>query len=230
VQQEVLGVPGETTFALTHGRGTDPGTLDGAGGGRPAVSVGRPLPGVELEIVGADGAPLPERGVGEIRVRSPFDFAGYYGNAAATREAVRDGWYHTGDVGYRVAGELFVTSRQKDVLIVGGVNVWPQDLEELAASVPGVHPGRAVAFAAFDPVRQTERVVVLAETDEPAGARRAIEVGIRQRILAALQIANFEVHLVAPGWLVKSSSGKLARRESRERWLALAGGGAGAPG
>ena len=165
-----------------------------------------------------DGHPLPERRLGELRVRSPFNFGGYYNNPQATAEVLRDGWYYTGDLGYRVGRELFVTCRKKDLLIVGGVNVWPQDLESVATAVDGLHPGRAVAFAEFDPARQTEKVVVLCETDASPALQRGLVLAVRQRILAALQLANFEVHLVPPGWLVKSSSGKLARRENQARW------------
>jgi acyl-CoA synthetase (AMP-forming)/AMP-acid ligase II len=209
----------ETTFALTHGRSSDPGYLDAlAGRDRPAPSVGRPLPGVEIEIVGDDGAPVAERHLGQIRVRSPFDFDGYYGNVEATRAARRDGWYHTGDLGYRVGDELFVSGRRTDLIIIGGVNVWPQDLEEIAGSVPGVRPGRAVAFAQFDDALQTEKAVILAETDAAPAERRQLQVKIRQKIMGAQAIANFEVHLVPPGSLVKSSAGKLARGENRDRW------------
>lgn len=206
----------ETTFALTCGRNVDVGARDGDG-----VSVGRRLPGVELELVGDDGVQVPERALGEIRVRSPFGFEGYWGNPEATDAVLRDGWYSTGDLGYRIGEEIFVTGRKKDLLIVGGVNVWPQDIEELACAVEGTIAGRAVAFADFDAEQQTERVVVLVESAATeAAARRAIEIGVRQRILAALQIANFEVHVVAAGTLLKSSSGKHARARCRDAWRA----------
>ncbi|MFN8586519.1 MAG: AMP-binding protein [Candidatus Eisenbacteria bacterium] len=220
----------ETTFALTHGRCDDPGYRDSSAapgetppaGAGPAISVGRPLPGVRLEIVDETGTPLPERMPGEIRVRSPFNLAGYHHNPEDTAAAIRDGWYHTGDRGYFVGEELFVCGRAKDMLIVAGVNVWPQDVESLACEAPGVHPGRAVAFSQFDAASQTERLVVLAEPEpgrelDPA-LDRAIVTAIRQRILAALQVAQFDVHLVPPGWLSKSSSGKMARERNRARW------------
>ena len=121
-------------------------------------------------------------------------------------------------LGYRVGRELFVTCRKKELLIVGGGNVWPQDLESVATAVDGLHPGRAVAFAEFGPARQTEKVVVLCETDASPAQQRALVLALRQRILAALQLANFGVHLVPPGWLVKSSSGNLALRENQARW------------
>lgn len=223
----------ETTFALTHGDASDPAYLDERGpvdGTRnaspgPQVSVGRPLPGVDLRVVDRAARPVADRVLGEIWVRSPFNFSGYHNDPDATREAIVDGWYRTGDLGYRVGEACFVAGRRKDLLIVGGVNVFPQDIEDLVSKVDGVVPGRVAAFARFDPRVQTERVVVLAESPlEGRPARQAV-MQARQRILAAFQIANFEVHLVPPEWLVKSSSGKMARNANRSKWAATAGAG-----
>jgi fatty-acyl-CoA synthase len=228
----------ETTFALTDGAATDDDYLDvrGPTNGVPAagtagyVSVGRPLPGVEIRIAAiGDGSHLDDREVGEIWIRSPFTFDGYHNDAEATDRAFVDNWYRTGDLGYRVGDALFVTGRLKDVLIVGGVNVYPQDIEELVGRVDGIQPGRVVAVSVFDPRLQTERITILAEPtsshDVSTGSARPerhIVQEVRQRVLAAFQIANFEVRLVPPGWLVKSTSGKLARGANRARWLALA--------
>lgn len=218
----------ETTFALTHGDAANPAALDPIGpldrtitGEGPNVSVGRPLPGVELRIVSTDQLEdLPDREVGEILARSPFNFSGYYNDPESTERSHVDGWYRTGDLGYRVGEDLFVVGRKKDVLIIAGVNVFPQDIEDLVSSVDGVHPGRVSAFGAFDERLQTERVVVLAESDDHAkDEKRFIVQEIRQRVLAAFQIGNFEVSLVPPGWLVKSTSGKMARGANRDKWI-----------
>jgi fatty-acyl-CoA synthase len=189
----------ETTFAVTDGSSLDAGYLDPAGPlqtglpdtGLPMVSVGRALPGVDLRIVDAQGAPLPERHVGEILIRAPFLFDGYFENAEATSAAIRDGWYRSGDIGYHLAGELFVCGRAKDVIIVAGVNFFPQDLEAAASGCPGAIPGRAVAFAGFDEAMQTERITILVESDAPSAEHIRLERDIRQRILAAFQLANF---------------------------------------
>ncbi len=219
----------ETTFALTHGWAGDSASLDFRGPEGfafstelPFVSTGRPLPGVELKIADSAGSAIPDRHLGEILVRSPFTFSGYHGTAASS-ELFIDGWYRTGDVGYRLDDQVFVCGRRKDMLIVGGINVFPQDLEEVAGRVAGVRPGRVVSFSGFDPGLQTEKVVVLAEIDAPAVDEPAILSGIRQRILSAFQIANFEVHAVPAGWLIKSSSGKMARRANKARWLSQEG-------
>ena len=213
----------ETTFALTHGTSADPNYLDERGpeGHRAPttfVSTGRPLDGVELAAVLEDGSPAGERQLGEIHVRSPFNFSGYYANPTETDRALRSGWYRTGDLGYVARGELFVTGRTKDVMIVAGVNVYPHDVEAVVSRAGGVRPGRVSSFARFDERRATEAIIVLAESDlRGANAERAI-VAIRQRLLAALHISNFSVHLVPPDWLVKSSSGKMAHRENRKKW------------
>lgn len=220
----------ETTFALTHG---DPAadTLDPLGpsgvarrpGEEPYVGVGSALPGVELSVRNEKGYPLGDRVVGEFWVRSPFNFHGYYGDEVATAEVLADDWFRTGDLGYRLGDQFYVTGRRKDVLIVGGVNVFPSDLEETAAEVEGVVPGRTAAFAVFDDRLQTERIVLLAEfdshVDDGQHDETVVVLEIRQRVLASFQIANFHVQLLPPGWLVKSSSGKVARLENRRKWL-----------
>jgi fatty-acyl-CoA synthase len=142
----------------------------------------------------------------------------HYRSAEPASGLFVDGWYKTGDVGYRVDKEVFVCGRDKDMLIVGGINVFPQDLEEVACRVEGVRSGRVASFSEFDPLVQTEKVVILAETDAGAANQATIITEVRRRILAACQIANFEVHIVPAGWLVKSSSGKMARRANQARW------------
>jgi fatty-acyl-CoA synthase len=222
----------ETTFALTHGESESSmyldalGPSDGTQSASPSgyVSVGSPLPGVELSIRDLEGwGELPDRQVGEIWVKSPFNFSGYYNDPEATESAFVDDWYRTGDLGYKVDDSYYVAGRLKDVLIVGGVNVFPQDIEDLATRVEGVVSGRAAAFSAFDERLQTEHIVIVAESElHDAPQARDVILEIRQRVLAALQIANFEVRLVEPGWLVKSTSGKVARSANREKWLARA--------
>lgn len=216
----------ETTFALTHGVASDPESLDPIGpvngarsdDGDPYVSVGRPLEGVELAVVEEDGTRCPERHIGELWVRSPFNFTGYFGEARASEEAFVDGWYRTGDLGYRVGDEYYVTGRRKDVLIVGGVNVFPHDVEDVVGRVDGVIPGRVAVFARFDPRVQTDRIAILAEAEIEGVGARDVAMQIRQWVQASFELASFDVHLVPPGWLVKSSSGKMARSANREKW------------
>ena len=216
----------ETTFALTHGEPTWPHARDEFGAandasseqGPPRLSVGRPLPGVEIEVRNSEGQLCDERQIGRLWVRSPFNFSGYFRDEEATAEAFDGDWYHTGDLGYRVDDALFVTGRSKDVLIVGGVNVFPEDLEREAAQVEGIVAGRVAAFSQFDDRLQTERIVLLAETELVGGSAMQAVLEVRQRILASFQIANFDVNPVPPGWLIKSSSGKVARSANQDKW------------
>jgi len=192
--------------------------------GRPflrMLSNGRPLPNVAVRIVDANGQDLPERAVGEIVLRSDCMLSGYYNRPDATSQAfLPGGWYRTGDLGYLAAGELYVSGRMKDLIIVGGKNIYPQDIESAASQVAGVHPGRVVAFGLFDEVTGTEEVVLVAEADASDPAERdALAEDIRQAVNRNTAISLRQVHLVAAGWVIKTSSGKTARSANKERYL-----------
>lgn len=189
---------------------------------RPAlemVSCGPPIAGTQVRSLDPAGRQLPERQEGELAVRSDCMLAGYYNRPDATAEVLRDGWYLTGDYGYLADGEVFVTGRKKDVIITGGRNIYPQDIELLAGEVAGVHPGRVVAFGVFDEAAGTEEVVLVAEVD--AGGEELMRIGeeIRRSVSQGSAVALRQVHLVARGWLVKTSSGKIARGANREKWI-----------
>src|SRR5207247_2539398 len=126
------------------------------------VSCGGALPDHRVRVVGEDGAELPERHVGEILLAGPSVMVGYYNQADLTAETIRDGWLHTGDLGYLSAGELFVCGRAKDIIIVHGRKYHPQDLEWAVDDLPGVRRGRVVAFGVVEPGR-ADRVVIVAE-------------------------------------------------------------------
>lgn len=201
------------------------------------VSNGPPLSNVALQILDDEGRPLPERAVGEIALRSDCMLTGYYHRPDATAQAFRDGWYLTGDYGYLADGELYVAGRKKDLIIVGGKNIFPQDLEALAAEVPGVHPGRVAAFGVYNEEAGTEDVVLVAEVDLPiSGAagdngaaaaaheqREALAEQIRQHVTRSSAVALRRVVLVPRGWLIKTSSGKVARSANRDKFLAEVG-------
>jgi fatty-acyl-CoA synthase len=145
---------------------------------------------------------------------------GYYNRPDATEKAMRDGWYLTGDLGYMLNGEVFISGRKKDLIIVGGKNVYPQDLERLAMEVPGVHPGRVVAFGIYNEAAGTEEVVIVAEADETGeDVRIRIADEIRQSVTRGSAIALRHAHIVDAGWILKTSSGKTARLANREKYL-----------
>jgi fatty-acyl-CoA synthase len=186
----------------------------------PFVSSGRCLAGTAVRIT-ADGVDLPEGRLGDILVRSASLFQGYYNRPDLTARALHDAWYRTGDVGFRLDGEVFVVGRRDDTIIVGGRNLYPQDIEEIASGHPAVHDGRAVAFGLDNPDLGTQDLVVLAEanSDEDLGRRAHVEGEIRRAILGEIGVAPRVVHLVPPKWMVKSSAGKVARSTNRERFL-----------
>ena len=227
----------ENVFAVTQGGITEPVTVDVIDReamqvervARPALtdeavvhmlSAGRPIESVEVRVVDEHGHDVPERKIGEVCLRSNSMLTEYYHRPDATAKAFRSGWYLTGDYGYLADGELYVTGRKKDLIIVGGKNIHPQDLEELAMTVPGVHAGRVVVFGIFNDEQGTEEVYLVAEVDpEDPAAREQIADQIRQTITRGSAVALRHVHLVSKHWLVKTSSGKTARGANREKYI-----------
>lgn len=187
-------------------------------GAAPYIGVGRPLPFTDLEIVSDDGVPLPERHVGEIRVRGPGVMKGYHGNPALTDFTLRDGWLWTGDLGYLSGGNLFITGRKKDLIIRNGKNYYPQDFEDPARRVDGVRKSGVVAFGDADPDTGTERIVVLAESSAMGDAKVALVRAISKEIAGRTGVAPDRIELVPPRSILKTSSGKVRRRETRELW------------
>lgn len=191
--------------------------------GRPSMkmmSSGYPLENVEIRILDEQGNDLPERHIGEVALKSDCMLTGYYNRRDLTEKAFRDGWYLTGDYGYIADGEIFVSGRKKDMIIVGGRNVYPQDLEALTYEVPGVHAGRSVAFGIFNEEQGTEEVVIIAEVDseDPAEQQRIADA-IRLHVTKNSAIALRHVKVVDPKWIIKTSSGKTARSANKEKFL-----------
>ena len=191
---------------------------------------GPPLPGHAVRIVDEAGRVLPERRVGRIEFRGPSATAGYFRNPEATAALLRDGWLDSGDLGYLADGELVPTSRVKDMIIRGGHNIFPYELEEAVAALPGVRKGCVAVFGSRDPFAATERLVVVAETRLTDGeARRVLARAINERALALLGMPIDEVVLATPHSVLKTSSGKIRRAATREAWEAGRLGAAGRP-
>jgi fatty-acyl-CoA synthase len=225
----------ETTFAATQ---TGPGAaarelsvdrqslsrgtvrpLDPGEASRTCVSSGRPISGCSLRVVDDAGVDLPDDRVGELAIRSVSLFEGYRNNPEKTAEALRSGWHYSGDYGFRHEGEYFVVGRKKDLIIVAGRNVYPEDIEDAVGRVEGVLAGRVVAFGIDDDVLGTEGIGLIAETPiEDIRGRQALRRAI---VEAGMQvdITVSRVFLFPPRWLIKSSSGKPSRRENKERAL-----------
>jgi fatty-acyl-CoA synthase len=177
------------------------------------VSCGQALPDHHVRIAGEDGRALPERQVGEILLAGPSVMAGYYGQAELTARTIRDGWLHTGDLGYMSDGELFVCGRAKDIIIVNGRNYHPQDLEWAVDDLPGVRRGRVVAFGVVAHGR-SDRVVIVAE---PSGTTAAdvIVDAVRRRIGDLFGLYVDDVALVPGGTVGRTTSGKVQRAATK---------------
>lgn len=195
------------------------------------VSAGRAIDNTRIRVIDSRGHDIPERRVGEIAIHSNCMLSGYYNRPDLTEAVFLDGWYLTGDLGYLADGELYITGRKKDLIIVGGKNIYPQDLERLAGEVAGVHPGRVVAFGVYNERAGTEDVVLVAETDL-IEQEMAVQIGdlIRARVTTSSDITLRYAHIVPRGWLLKTSSGKIARSANRDKFLSEVGWGSTSPG
>ncbi len=184
--------------------------VDVAEGGVELVRLGPPLRGFGVEIRGPDGASLPERSVGRLFVRGPSVMKGYLDRE---EQPIVDGWLDTGDVGFLVDGELVVTGRAKDLIVLRGKNHAPQDIERAVDGVAGVRTGCVIAVG--DLGEDGERLLVFAEVRESvAGLADACLAAVR----AACGVEPDLVVLLQPGTLARTSSGKLRRGESLRRW------------
>jgi 1-acyl-sn-glycerol-3-phosphate acyltransferase len=186
------------------------------------VGVGSPVPRHEVRIVDDDGRPLDaERRQGTIEFRGPSSFRGYHRRPDATAKVQRaDGWVDTGDLGYLGEGELFITGRIKDLIIKGGRNYYPHEIEAAAATVEGIRQGCVAAFAVHDDKSGTEHMVVVAETrtDDPT-AREMLQGRVVEAVTAQVGVPPDRVVLAPPGAVPKTSSGKIRRRDCREALL-----------
>nr|AYM52366.1 AMP-binding protein [Hyalangium minutum] len=190
-------------------------------GSRALVSVGSPVAGIEVEIRDGLGHALPERRVGRVFVRGPSVMKGYYGDAEATARALGpDGWLDTGDLGFEDAGELYLTGRAKDLVIIRGANHAPQTFEECLQAVDGVRVGCAVALGFTPEDSEDEALLILAERAGPAVDDAAVEERVRAAVVAGTGIRPHTVRMLDPGTLPRTSSGKLRRSEALRGYLA----------
>jgi fatty-acyl-CoA synthase len=186
------------------------------------VSSGRCLPGNRVRIVSNEGLELPALQVGEIILQSDSMFEGYYNRRDLSEAVLRDGWYWTGDLGFCVDGDLYVTGRKKDLIIVAGKNIYPQDVEEIVSRHPAIHDGRVVAFGLHNADQGTEDAIIVAELDSVAAVSDPLEIerAIKNAVVSELDLAPRAIYLRPPAWIVKSTAGKPARSATRTKLLA----------
>jgi len=195
--------------------------VEGATGSLSFKSSGRLLPDNEVRIVSDSGELLEDAQVGEIHIKSDSLFEGYYNRPDLTASALIDGWYRTGDLGFYFENELFVVGRKKDLLIVGGENLYPQDIEEIVASHAAIHDGRVVALGVYNPDLGTDDIIVVAEVEQPGLLMNPTEIEreMRNLVVAGLGVAVRTIFLKPPKWIVKSTAGKASRSATREKLL-----------
>jgi 1-acyl-sn-glycerol-3-phosphate acyltransferase len=202
------------------------------------VSSGKPIPRHEVRIVDENGNELADRTEGFLWFRGASATSGYYRNPKATEALLPRGaslvgegagegsggeypWVNSGDRAYRAEGEIFVTGRVKDIIIKGGRNLYPHEVEELAAQAEGIRKGCTVAFGLNDEASGTEKLVVVAETRErDAGRRASITARVTELVSQGLGIPPDRVELIPPGSIPKTSSGKLRREETKQLYIA----------
>ncbi len=181
-----------------------------AQGARGIVAVGQAVLDHEVRIWGDDGKPLGDHSVGEIQVRGPAVMRGYLNQPEITAATFQDGWLKTGDMGYLSDGDLYVTGRKKELIIVRGENFYPQDVEAALCEVPDIYRDRCVAVAVSD--ARGDRLSVLAETslDQP-DALSGLAERMRAKINTEMGLANVDVHLLKRRSLQRTTSGKYQR-------------------
>jgi fatty-acyl-CoA synthase len=183
------------------------------------VNCGFPLPGFEVQVRNSDGQPVPERHVGTLYVRGPSIMSGYFGEEALTREVLsNDGWLNTGDLAYLVDNSVVITGRQKDLIIINGRNIWPQDLEYIAESQTEVRTGDASAFSVTAPDGDDKAVLVIECRESRHAQRMELVTRIQALIRQDLGIDCF-IELVPRNTLPRTTSGKLSRSGAKNDFL-----------
>lgn len=184
------------------------------------VACGTALPGHEMRVVDDTDQVLDERYIGNLQFKGPSSMQGYFRNPEATRAAYHDGWWDTGDLAYFANGEVFITGRRKDVIIKAGRNLYAQELEEITNQVNKVRRGCVVAFGINDTKTGTEKLIIVAETnDKNEETRQQISAEIIANITTAIGMPPDHVILVPPRTIPKTSSGKLRRAACKENYL-----------
>lgn len=183
------------------------------------VACGQPLPDHQIRVVDEQGRELPERYEGRLEFQGPSCTSGYFRNPAATLRLYHGEWLDSGDRAYMAAGDVYITGRVKDVIIRGGRNIYPYELEQAVGEIPGIRHGNVVAFASSDPASGTERLVIVAEIRHTTPA---VHASLQQQVHAVtvdlLGAPPDNVVLVPPRTVLKTSSGKLRRAAMRERY------------
>ena len=181
------------------------------------VACGTVIPDHDMRVVDGAGLELPDRNEGQLQFRGPSATTGYYRNPEATKTLFDGEWVNTGDRAYLDEGRVYITGREKDIIIRGGRNISPYELEESVGDLQGVRRGCVAVFGAADAAGGTEKVVVLAETRERDAARHAeIKSKINELAMGLIGAPVDDIVLAPPHTVPKTSSGKIRRVAARE--------------
>ncbi len=183
------------------------------------AACGRPLPRHEIRIVDEAGGELEDRQIGRLQFRGPSTTRGYYRNPRASAALFEGSWLNSGDYAYTLEGEIYLTGRVKDMIIRGGRNLYPYELEQRVGNLPGVRKGCVAVFASRDPISTNERLVIIAETRESAGDRHVVlRQAIADTALDTLGTPADVIVLALPNAVRKTSSGKIRRSATRDAY------------
>jgi fatty-acyl-CoA synthase len=223
----------ETTYAVTHTPPfAEPETLnadrmelskgkvkitDEPGKTRICVSSGKTIKGCEVRIVDENRRNVEQGTIGEIVIKSVSMFDGYRNYPEKTAEVLQDGWYYSGDYGFKNGDEFYIIGRKKDIIIVAGNNIYPEDIEDAVSKVEGIIPGRVIAFGEEDTELGSEQISIAAESNITI---QDDQKKLRMEIIKAgmtIDVTIKKIYLVPPRWLIKSSAGKPSRKANKER-------------
>lgn len=184
------------------------------------VACGKPIPHHQVRVVDERNKLLPDRHVGKLQFKGPSSMQGYYRKDVMTQAIFHDGWLETGDLAYLDENEIFITGRQKEIIIKAGRNLSPHEIEKLAAEVPGIRKGCVIAFGVTDEKQGTEKIILVAETTlkKPSNAEQ-IKESIMTNMISTLDLALDQIILVPPQTIPKTSSGKLQRTACKKLFL-----------
>ncbi|MCW9035741.1 MAG: AMP-binding protein [Rhodospirillales bacterium] len=211
----------ENVFAVTQSSVTEAPRIERKGE-VSQLSCGRALPGVEIKIIDGSGATLEEGSIGEILLKAKTLFDGYFKLPDESRKTLKDGWYSTGDLGYLSKGDLYVTGRKKDLLIIRGINFYAHDVEYAANQVSGLIAGRCVALGVYDDTSASEEAVLIAETEiSDAVVLKGLKRQIKEQIFSHTTLIIKSVEFVPKRWLIKTTSGKIDRSQNLRKYHAM---------
>jgi fatty-acyl-CoA synthase len=173
----------------------------------------------EVEVRDESGNVVPERHIGVIHVRAPSVMSGYFNEPEITAQTLSpDGWLNTGDIGYQTAEGLFITGRKKDLIIINGRNIWPQDLEQIAEQQAEFRPGDALAFAVPGADGADSIVMVVQSREKEAEQLAELSKRLHGLVLAEMGV-ECRIELVPLHTLPRTSSGKLSRSKARLNYI-----------